>query len=409
VRAEATLNDVQRAEVLAAAAGAMVWSRDSAAAARAVAEAAVPRLADWCAIDVLDGETACRRLAVAHADPRCQAYIQRLLGTWEPDPLRRGVAHVVLTGEREVALDAADAGALVLSPHAELEQVVGELGVAGYVSVPIRADARALGALTLVVADRRRRFAEADVSLAETLARMAALPIAHARLDDQIAVLNRRQDDVLAALSHELRTPLTAMMAWLQLLRHGASATETARGLNIIERNGRLLSHLIDDLVDTSHLVMGRLSVERRPVELAQVVQEVVRELGPNARDKGVRLEVELQRTARCLGDRARLAQVVMALVSNAVKFTPAGGHVTVTLGTDATHVQLRVVDSGRGISPDLLPHVFDVFRREDRAPGLGLGLVMVRGLVALHGGNVEAASAGVGHGATFTVRLPRH
>ena len=135
----------------------------------------------------------------------------------------------------------------------------------------------------------------------------------------------------------------------------------------------------------------------------------MISELEPGARDKGVRLEVELDRTARCQGDRARLTQIVMALASNALKFTPAGGRVVVTLSTDATHAQLRVSDTGRGISRDLLPHVFDVFRRDDRAPGLGLGLVMVRGLVALHGGNVEATSAGVGRGATFTVRLPRY
>jgi len=409
VSAEPLLDDHQRAELLADAAGAVAWSPDPSVAVQRVARLTVPRLADWCTVDVLDGETSYRRLAVAHADPRCQPFVERLLGRWEPEPGRRGVAHVLRTGEREVAMDVDDPTALMPWAHAELERLVGELGVAGYVSVPISFDSRALGALTLVATSRHRRFADADVTLAETLARMAALPIAQARLGHELAAVNRRQDDVLAVLSHELRTPLTAMMAWLQLLHHGADAAETARALDIIERNGRLLSRLVDDLMDTSHIVMGKLHVERRPVDLVAIVHRAVAELSPGARDKGVRIDVDVERAARGQGDRARLAQIVMALLSNALKFTPTGGSVRVSLDADATHVRLRVSDTGRGIAPELLPHVFDVFRRDERAPGLGLGLVMVRGLVALHGGTVEASSEGVERGATFTVRLPRH
>ena len=405
----ATLDDHERAELLADAADAVAWSPDPLAALRRVAQLTVPRLADWCAVDVLDGDSGYRRLAVAHADPRCQSDAERLLGPWKPDPLRRGIADVVRTGERQVAIEAVDARALVPWAHDEAERIVQLLGVAGYVSVPIRAESRALGAFTLVAASSRRRFADADVALAETLGRMAALPLAQARLGRELAAVNRQQDDVLAVLSHELRTPLTAIMAWLQLLHHGAEPAETTRALAIIERNGRLLGRLIDDLMDTSHLVMGKLRVERRPVDLAAIVQRAVGELAAGARDKGVRVDVQLDHAARTHGDRGRLAQIVMALLSNALKFTPAGGRVLVTLEAEPTHACLRVVDTGRGIAADLLPHVFDIFRRDDRAPGLGLGLVMVRGLVSLHGGTVEAASEGAGHGATFTVRLPRH
>jgi signal transduction histidine kinase len=409
VSGEAILDDRERAGLLADAADAVAWSPDPPAALRRVAQLTVPRLADWCAVDVLDGDSGYQRLVVAHADPRCQSVAERLLGPWKPDPRRRGIAEVVRTGERQVASEAVDARALVPWAHDEAERIVHQLGVAAYVSVPIRAESRALGALTLVAASPRRRFGAADVSLAETLARMAALPLDQARLGRELAAVNRRQDDVLAVLSHELRTPLTAMMAWLQLLHHGAEPAETARALAIIERNGRLLGRLIDDLMDTSLLVMGKLRVERRPVDLAAIVQRAVGELAAAARDKGVRLDVQLDHGARTHGDRGRLTQIVLALLSNACKFTPAGGRVLVTLEAEPTHVCLRVVDTGRGIAPDLLPHVFDIFRRDDRASGLGLGLVMVRGLVSLHGGTVEAASEGVGHGATFTVRLPRH
>jgi signal transduction histidine kinase len=287
--------------------------------------------------------------------------------------------------------------------------LVGELGVAGYVSVPLRTDARALGALTLVATTPERRFSEADVSLAETLARMAALPIAQARLGHELAAINRRQDDVLAAISHELRTPLTAIMAWLQLLHHGGDAATTTRALDTIERNGRLLGRLIDDLMDTSHLVMGKLRVERRPVNLVAIVHAAIAEAAPAAHTSGVHLETEVDpAVGRYTGDRGRLTQIVTALLSNAVRFTPSGGRVVVSLDGDARHARLRVCDTGRGIEPELLPHVFDAFRRDERTSGLGLGLAMVRGLVELHGGTVDAASAGPGLGATFTVRLPR-
>jgi signal transduction histidine kinase len=409
VSADQFLDDRQRVELLADAAGAVAWSADPASALRRVAQLAVPRLADWCAVDVLDRGTTYRRLAVMHADPRRQSHAEQLLGCWEPDPQRRGVAQVVRTGERLVEIEQADPGALLPVDHPGLEAVVAGLGVTGYVSVPIRSHARPLGALTLVAASPSRRFAEGDVALAETLARMAALSVTQARLGHELAAVNRWQDGVLAALSHELRTPLTAMMAWLQLLHHRASADERDHALDIIERNGRLLSRLIDELMDTSHIVMGRLRLERRSVDLGAVVQRVAGELGPGASDKGVRIDVEVDRAARCLGDRDRLAQIVAALLSNAVKFTPAGGRVLVTLDTDATHARLCVTDTGHGIERDLLPHVFDVFRRDEGAPGLGLGLVVVRGLVALHGGTVEAASEGPDRGSTFSVRLPRH
>jgi signal transduction histidine kinase len=409
VSAEHFLNDRQRVELLADAAGAVAWSPDPTVALSRVARLAVPRLADWCTVDVLDDDATYRRVTVAHADPRCQPQAERLLGRWRVHPERHGVAHVVRTGERQVAIEAADPAALVATEHEDLERIAAELGVCGYVSVPIRADGRALGALTLVAASPRRRFEEADVSLAETLARMAALSLTQARLGHELAAVNRRQDGVLAALSHELRTPLTAMMAWLQLLHHRTDANETTRALDVIERNGRVLGRLIDDLMDTSHIVMGKVRVDRRAVDLAAIVQRVVTELAPGAREKGVQVDLQLDRAARCQGDRDRLAQIVMALLANALKFTPSGGRVLVSLDTDDTIVRLRVSDTGHGIDSEMLPHVFDVFRRDEDAPGLGLGLVVVRGLVALHGGTVEASSEGLGRGASFTVRLPRH
>jgi signal transduction histidine kinase len=410
VTVDVILEDGQRAALLAEAAHAVAWSTDPVDAVRRVAELAVPRLADWCAVDVLDGDSAYRRVAVVHGDPRRRPSLERLLGRWIPDPRQPGVAEVLRTGERRVATGITDPTVLVVRAHAELERVVGELGVTGYVSVPMQVETRPLGALTLVSTQPGRRFADADVALAETLARMAALALARVRYRDELAAVSERQESVLAVISHELRTPLTAMLAWLQLLHERADAAERAHALEIIERNGRLLGRLIDDLMDTSTIVMGKLHVERQPVDLGAVVRRAADDLAVGAHERDVRLDVEVDPgVAPYDGDRRRLTQIVGALVSNALKFTPPGGRVLVTLDGDAAHVRLRVCDTGRGIAADLLPHVFDVFRRDDRAPGLGLGLAKVRGLVALHGGSVEASSEGPDCGATFTVRLPRH
>ncbi len=410
VIADRTFDDAQRMRLLADVAGTVAWAPDAPAALRRVAELMVPRLADWCAIDVREGETTYRRLVVVHADPHWQGRAAALLGPWAPDPGRPGVARVVRTGESQLATDA-DATALVPSGDAERERLVTELGVARYVSVPLRVDVRPLGALTLVITDTRHGFVDGDVTFVETLARVAGLAVANARLERELIDANRRQDNLLAAFSHQLRTPLTAMLGWLQLARR-LEPPAAARALDTIERNGRALSRLIDDLIDTARILTGKVSIERRPLNLAGLVEHAVAaQLGP-ARDKGVRLDAELDHgSAGYAGDRARLEQVVAVLLANAVKFTPPGGRVVARLDGDATCARIQVSDSGRGIPADLLPHVFDLFRRgadEAGDSGLGLGLAIVRGLVGLHGGTLEAASEGPDRGATFTVLLPR-
>jgi signal transduction histidine kinase len=404
--------DAQQTRLLADVAAAVAWSPDAHAALRRVAELIVPRLADWCAIDVREGETTFRRLAVVHADPRRQSSVHSLLGPWTLDPRRRGVASVVRTGERQVETDGAGPGALVPRTDPDAERLVSELGVTGYVSVPLPARAQPLGALTLVTAEPGRCFRDGDVALAETLARVAALAVANARLDGALADTSRRQDDLLAALSHQLRTPLTAMLAWLRLARHATEALERTRALETVERNGLVLGRFVDELMETARILVRRVSIVRRPVDLAAIIEQAVAGQVPAARAKGVRLDTDLDPAcARYLGDRERLVQVVTVLVANAVKFTPPGGRIVARLDGDVVHARIRVTDSGRGISAELLPYVFELFHRAADEPGgegLGLGLTMARGLVELHGGLVEAASEGPDRGATFTVLLPR-
>jgi PAS domain S-box-containing protein len=225
---------------------------------------------------------------------------------------------------------------------------------------------------------------------------------------------NRAKDNFLAMISHELRTPLSPILAWSRMLRRGLLDDEKVRrGLETIERNAHAQVQLIDDLLDISRIVAGKLRLEVRPVELADVIRNAVEVVRPAAQAKGIALHAVLDtETGTIAGDAARLQQVVWNLLSNAVKFTPKGGHVQITLERVNSHVEIAVSDDGIGIAPEFLPHLFERFQQAQTGPtrahgGLGLGLAIVRHIVELHGGTVVAESAGEGRGATFTVKLP--
>ena len=225
---------------------------------------------------------------------------------------------------------------------------------------------------------------------------------------------NRVKDEFLSTLSHELRTPLTAIMGWSNLLLHGeVDQTRQQQAIETIARNANSQCQLIDDLLEVSRIITGKLRLDFVGCELQPVIQAAAESLRPTADAKGVKLYITLaQNLGMVMGDRERLQQVVWNLVSNAVKFTPAGGEVNVRLNRINSHLEIAVSDTGAGVHPDFLPHVFDRFRQADGSTtrahgGLGLGLAIVRHLVELHGGEAVADSAGVGKGATFTVRFP--
>jgi two-component system CheB/CheR fusion protein len=231
---------------------------------------------------------------------------------------------------------------------------------------------------------------------------------------DEFERVSTMKDEFLAMLSHELRTPLSAMLGWVRLLRSGKlDPGQSAHALEVIERNTVLQARLIEDLLDVSRIVAGKLMVERRPVALRQVVEAAVEAFRPAASGKRVQLDTALGRDpVRVLGDPIRLQQAVGNLLSNALKFTSEGGTIDVWLGRTESHVQLQVRDTGEGIAADLLPHLFERFRQGESSivrlhSGLGLGLALTRYLVEQHEGTVRAESPGPGKGATFTVILP--
>lgn len=221
------------------------------------------------------------------------------------------------------------------------------------------------------------------------------------------------KDEFLATLSHELRTPLNAILGWTQLLRDGRSdESSISEGLEIIERNARAQTRIIEDLLEMSRIVSGKTRLDVQPVDLALVVENAILALQPAATAKGVRVIKVLDPVQTISGDPARLQQVMWNLLSNAIKFTPKGGQVNVALQRVESHLEITVSDNGEGISPEFLPFVFDRFRQQDasqkrRHGGLGLGLSIVKTLVELHGGTIRVESDGLNLGATFIVILP--
>ena len=224
---------------------------------------------------------------------------------------------------------------------------------------------------------------------------------------------NHLKDDFLATLSHELRTPLNAIVGWAHVLRTpNLDPAVTARAVESIQRNAEAQTRLIADILDVSRIVTGKLRIESRPVELARVVEAAVETARPSAAARQVTLDMVLDPSAVVQGDASRLQQIAWNLVTNALKFTPAGGTVRVTVRRQPAGVQLVVEDTGIGIDPAFIPFAFDRFRQADASmtrtvSGLGLGLALVSELVQMHGGTVRAESAGAGQGARFTVSLP--
>jgi CheY-like chemotaxis protein len=221
------------------------------------------------------------------------------------------------------------------------------------------------------------------------------------------------KDEFLATLSHELRTPLNAILGWSQILRNNPKPEDIEEGIQVIERNARVQTQIIEDLLDMSRIISGKFRLDVQRTDLAEVVKAAVETVTPAADARGVRIQTVLDPIAGPVsGDPGRLQQVFWNLLTNAVKFTPRGGRVQVILERVNSHLEVSIIDTGEGIDVQFLPHVFDRFRQADatttrRHGGLGLGLAIVKQLVEVHGGSVRVKSGGVGHGSTFTVDLP--
>jgi PAS domain S-box-containing protein len=405
----------QQAAFLAEAGAVLSGSLDYEKTLKSVAALAVPKIADWCAIDMLDESGRLHRLAVAHIDPQKVELARGLEERYPADPAAPGGVHEVLRTGRAAFMsrippDLLDAAAR----DDEHRRIIHQLRLTSYMCVPLKTRGRAFGAMTFVSAESGREYSDDDVRLAQELAGRAALAVENARAYARANDASRLKDEFLATLSHELRTPLNAVLGYTRMLRQQTLPPERARpALDAVERNATALKQIIEDVLDVSRIIAGRVRLNVAPVDLPSILQDSVATVLPAADAKGLRLEALIDPlTTPVSGDPDRLQQIIWNLLSNAIKFTPKGGKVQLRLACVNSHVEITVSDTGRGIAPEFLPFVFDRFRQADPSfsrehGGLGLGLAIAKHLTELHGGTISAASAGPDRGATFTVTLP--
>jgi signal transduction histidine kinase/ActR/RegA family two-component response regulator len=390
-----------------------------------VARLAVPVAADYCLFSLIEGNDV--RNIVGTYD---QAVAEMLGRSWRWPPEMSGVAcGRALAGARVTFYPEIDddARAAIAEGPEHLRALAG-LDARSAISVPLIARDQVLGALTFCFAGSGRRYSRGDLELCGELGRRAAMAVENARLHrashDAIAraheanrlseQANRAKDEFLGVVSHELRTPLSAILGWSQLLGREKVVNPAilSKGLAVIERNSRAQVKLIEDILDVSRIISGKLRLELKPLDLDGVLRASVEVIRPAAEAKGVSLRAASMAGSTVLGDPDRLQQVLWNLLSNAVKFTPSGGQIDIALDRAGRSVRVMVLDSGKGIAADFLPYVFERFRQADssttrRHGGLGLGLAIVRHVIELHGGTVRALSGGVDRGSTFVIKLP--
>ncbi|MEH2114201.1 AAA family ATPase [Nostoc sp.] len=349
---------------------------------------------------------------------RAVGYNQDLVNTWRifaidsPSPL----AEAVRTGKpiwAEPTKNRADR-----YPH--LAEIYAQYDFNAWISIPLMVEGWAVGGISLGFAQPQQLSGE-DQAFLLAVAQQCAQAIARAHLYEAERTArsaaesaNRVKDEFLAVLSHELRTPLNPILGWAKLMRTRKLDQATSdRALETIERNAKLQTQLIEDLLDVSRILQGKLNLNFGRINLVSVIEAAIETVRLSAEAKSIQIQTIFKSgIGEVLGDANRLQQVIWNILSNAIKFTPIAGQVKIQLGQVGSELQICITDTGKGIEPEFLPFVFDYFRQADSATtrkfgGLGLGLAIVRHLVELHGGTVQAESLGEGKGATFTVRLP--
>ncbi len=388
-------------------------SFDSSNLLQKLARSAVDSLADFCIVyRYQDGRIL--RAAVAHVDPTQAATMDQIVGVEVEGTSAVILKSVIESGEPQLT-DNMTPTLLQRMPAGPVKEAFRKLGATSSIVAPLIARERRMGAIAVVRGRSSQRYAADDLRFLQELARRAAIAIDNERLYRESQEATRLRDEFLATISHELRTPLTAIAGWAAVLRRMKVSPDIFRkALESIERNVKLQTSLIDDLLDGSRIVTGKMRLSLGTADLVGLIRNVIENMQVSAELKAINLVSDFKVTnAVVTCDPDRIQQIFWNLVSNAIKFTPMNGHITVTVDTTADNAtQVTVSDTGVGISADFLPYVFEQFRQYDgsstrRTAGLGLGLSIAKHLVALHGGEIRAESPGIGQGATFRVVLP--
>ena len=414
-RAKAELAE-QRCTFLTQVSEVLASSLDYKTTFQTVARLVVPFLADYCLIHKLESDGQLRTVAAVHHDAQKQALIDEL-AQLEPTHIQDPnsfIAQVLRIGEPRLVSGPPPRMTQAVTQNPRLSEVYVQLNPKSVVILPLIARKQILGSLVLARAESDACYGESDLSVVLDLARRTATALDNAQLYHIAQESNLLKEEFLLTLSHELRTPLNAILGWANmLLTRTLNERLIRQAIETIERKARAQVQTIYDLLSVSRLVTGKLCLNPTWVELSTIIQEVMETLEVAIEAKSIQLKSQIDPSVAIVrGDPKYLRQVVWNLLSNAMKFTDFGGQITIQLQQVENYAQIQVSDTGIGIPTDFLPYVFDRFRQADSSTtrsyqGLGLGLTLVRQVVELHGGTVQAWSEGEGKGATFTVKLP--
>ena len=380
-----------------------------------VANLAIPYFADWSAVDVVNDDGGLRRLAVSHKDADKINLAHELMRDYPPDPQALGGVFAVLrTRKPEIVSEVTDEMLVQGAKDERHLRLIRSLGLKSYICVPLIVSGNPLGVLTFATAESGRSYTEGDLALANDLAHRAGVAIENTRLYQALREADRRKDEFLATLAHELRNPLAPIRNSLQILKMPrVDAATVERTREMMERQVHQLVRLVDDLLDVSRVMRGKIELRRERVELATIVARAVETVQPLVDAQGHALSVHLPAESLPLdADPVRLAQVIGNLLTNAAKYTEPNGRIWLIALREGNEAVLSVRDSGIGIAPEILPRIFELFVQVDHAAtrsqgGLGIGLTLVKNLVEMHNGRVDARSEGLGQGTEFVVRLP--
>jgi signal transduction histidine kinase len=411
-RATAEANQ-RRSAVLADAGTILATSLDLQTTLAGVARAAVPRVADWCIVELDEERQKDVPAVAAHVDPTKTQLVRDLSLRFRQLGTGHGIPGVIRSG-RSVLYRSIDPSQVrvALSADPGLAELYCQSGLASAMVVPISAGGRTLGAILLVSSRADRLYGDEDLALAEELGRGAGLAVENARLYREVREADRLKDEFLAMLGHELRNPLSPIVTALDLMNL-SSDRAFERERTIMTRQVQQVVRLVDDLLDVSRITRGKIQLRPERTEAAQVIAKAMEMAGPILQQRRQRLKITVPTRGLPLNaDRERLPQAVANLLTNAAKYTEPGNTVSLSAAIEGNEAVVRVEDPGIGIAAEMLPRIFDLFVQApgalDRAQGgLGVGLTVVRKLVELHGGSVSAHSAGLGRGSAFVLRLP--
>lgn len=405
----------QSARYLAEASASLAAVVDYESTLEKVVNLAVPHFADWSAVDVAEDDGSLRRLAVAHQDVNKIELVQQLMREYPPDPHAPGGADAVRRSGQPTSIAEITDEMLVQGARDERHlALIRSLGLKSYICVPLVVSGKPLGVLTFATAESGRRYGDADLAVAMDLAHRAAVAIENTRLYQALRETDRRKDEFLAILAHELRNPLAPIRNSLQILKMPrVDAVTIERSREMMERQVQHLVRLVDDLLDVSRVMRGKIELRKERIELATVIARAVETVQPLMDAQGHQLSVWIPDQPLPIEvDPVRLAQVIGNLLTNAAKYTESNGRIWLTVERDFDVVVLRVRDNGIGIAAAMLPRIFELFVQVDHSStkaqgGLGIGLTLVKNLVAMHNGTVAVHSDGLGKGSEFVVRLP--